>query len=78
MVRYEFRTTMMEEFHNEEDMEAIGRWIKGAQRYFLQRYIDSESCIRHNFHEIPLAKAKRFLEILKPYLPNAALRGYDE
>lgn len=77
-VRYEFRTTMMEEFHSEDDMEAIGRWIQGAPRYFLQRYIDSDSCIRHNFHEIPLAKAKGFLEILKPYLPNAALRGYDE
>ena len=77
-VRYEFRTTIMEEFHTEGDMLAIAEWIAGAPRYFLQRYIDSESCIQHNFHEIPLAKAKTFLELLKPSLPNAALRGYDE
>ena len=77
-VRYEFRTTVMEEFHDEGDMLAIGEWIQGAPRYFLQRYIDSPSCIQHYFHEIPLAKAKGFLDLLKPYLPNAALRGYDE
>lgn len=77
-VRYEFRTTIMEEFHAYEDMIAIGEWIQGAPRYFLQRYIDSASCIRHNFHEISLQKAKEFQEILKNYLPSPLLRGYDE
>ena len=76
-VRYEFRTTMMEEFHDEEDIVEIARWIQGAERYFLQRYIDSPSCIRHNFHEVPVEKAKKFIEAIKPYIPNAALRGYD-
>ena len=77
-VKYEFRTTMMTEFHDEADMEAIGRWIAGAQRYFLQRYIDSENTIRRNFHEIPLERAKKFIEIIKTYVPNVGLRGYDD
>ena len=76
-VGYEFRTTMMEEFHEASDMEQIGRWIVGADRYFLQRYIDAASCIQHHFHEVTVEKALSFLEILKPYVPNAKLRGYD-
>ena len=77
-VRYEFRTTAMEEFHGEEDFVEIGKWIAGARRYFLQRYIDSEACIRHNFHEIPLQKAKICVEKIKTYVPDAGLRGYDD
>lgn len=77
-VRYEFRTTMMKEFHNAEDFARIGEWIQGAERYFLQRYIDSEYCIQHHFHEVPLEEAKRYCDILRPFVPNVALRGYEE
>ena len=75
-VDYEFRTTMMEEFHDYADMEAIGKWIAGANRYFLQRYIDSEHCIQRHFHEISPQKAEEYLKIVQNYVPNAALRGY--
>ncbi len=77
-IGYEFRTTCMEEFHMPEDFRAIGEWIQGANRYFIQRYVDSEYCIRHSFHEIPLQKAKECLQIIKAYVPHAGLRGYDE
>lgn len=77
-VPYEFRTTMMSEYHDESDMVAIGEWIAGANRYFLQRYIDSENCIKHDFHAIPLEKARKFIDILKTYVPNVGLRGYDD
>lgn len=77
-VAYEFRTTCMEEFHEPSDFEQIGKWIEGADRYFLQKYIDSASCIQHNFHAIPVQKVKECLEIIKAYIPNAGLRGYDE
>lgn len=29
---YEFRTTIIDEFHTEKDMKEIGEWIKGAKR----------------------------------------------
>ena len=77
-IGYEFRTTIMEEFHDASDMEQIGRWIAGAKRYFLQRYIDSEYCISHHFHAIPLQKAKEYVEIIKAHVPSVGLRGYDE
>ena len=40
-IEYEFRTTVVKEYHTAEDIEAIARWIKGAKRYFLQAFKDS-------------------------------------
>ena len=76
-VDYEFRTTMIEEFHEESDFLAIREWIKGAKRYFLQKYIDSENCIAHGFHEISKEKALNFKALLEESLPFVALRGYE-
>jgi len=76
-IRYEFRTTIIDEFHSYGDMEAIGQWIAGAERYYLQHYIDSEHCIQRHFREIPLQKALEFKEIIKTYVPNVGLRGYE-
>ncbi|HBM70826.1 MAG TPA: anaerobic ribonucleoside-triphosphate reductase activating protein [Firmicutes bacterium] len=75
---YEFRTTLIDEFHIEKEIEEIGQWIKGAKRYFLQHYIDSENCIQHGLHEVPLEKAKSYSKILKKYIPQVYLRGYDD
>ena len=35
-VDYEFRTTVCAPLHTPEEMAGIGRWLKGAKRYFLQ------------------------------------------
>lgn len=75
---YEFRTTLIDEFHSEKEIEEIGNWIKGAKRYFLQHYIDSENCIQHGLHEVSLEKAKSYCGILKKYTPQVCLRGYDD
>ena len=38
---YEFRTTLVRPFHEVGDMETIGRWLRGARRYYLQAFVDS-------------------------------------
>ena len=40
-IPYEFRTTVVRQFHKREDFAAIGRWIKGAKKYYLQSFVDS-------------------------------------
>ncbi len=35
---YEFRTTVMPRFHNEEEIEKMARMIKGAKKYYLQNF----------------------------------------
>ena len=44
-IDYEFRTTVVKEFHNIEDFHQIGQMIKGAKNYFLQSYQNKESVI---------------------------------
>ena len=45
-VPYEFRTTVVQELHRRSDFESIGRWIEGAQHYYLQQFVDSGDIIR--------------------------------
>lgn len=74
---HEFRTTAIEEFHSDEDFEAIANWIKGAKRYFIQKYIDSENCISHGLHPISKAKALRAAEVVSKSVGFVSLRGYE-
>ncbi len=42
---YEFRTTVVKQFHELEDIERLAQWIAGAERYFLQGFVDSGNLI---------------------------------
>ena len=75
-IDYEFRTTLIDEFHNEQDMRDIAETIKGAKRLYLQKYVDRESCIAHGFHEVSKEKAESFVDILKGNIKQVSLRGY--
>jgi len=77
-VPYEFRTTVVEEFHTGEDMGSIGRRIKGASRYFLQGFIDSGSLISGisgNLHACSSDQMQSFRRIAAEYIPSTELRG---
>ncbi len=44
-VDYEFRTTVVAEYHTPADIADIAGWIKGAPRYFIQPFVDSGNLI---------------------------------
>ncbi|MDE6687258.1 MAG: anaerobic ribonucleoside-triphosphate reductase activating protein [Lachnospiraceae bacterium] len=44
-IAYEFRTTLVKGLHTYADMEAIAAWLKGAEKYYLQSYEDSEQIL---------------------------------
>ena len=75
-IDYEFRTTLIKEYHSEENIRLIAEWIKGAKRYFLQKFKDVGSCLVCGLNGISDDVAKDFVEILKPFIPNTKLRGY--
>lgn len=77
-VDYEFRTTIVKEFHEDSDFEELGRWLNGAKRYYLQNFEEKESCIKMGLHEIGIEKLKEIENILKPYVKEIALRGIKE
>ena len=74
---YEFRTTLINEYHNTENIKKIGEWIKGADKYFLQKFKNSENCIKSHLSAVENKVALNFRDILREYIPNTHLRGYD-
>ncbi len=76
-VDYEFRTTIMKECHFASDMEAIGKWLVGANAYFLQSYKESEQVMNPIFSAHDIDTLNQFVEILKDYVPNTSLRGVE-
>lgn len=76
-VAYEFRTTLISEYHKKENIALIGKWIKGADKYFLQKFKNSESCIQSYLSAVDEKKVLEFLDIIKKDVPNTKLRGYD-
>ncbi|MDO4867587.1 MAG: anaerobic ribonucleoside-triphosphate reductase activating protein [Clostridia bacterium] len=76
-VDYEFRTTVVDELHAAADFEAIGAWIAGARRYFLQSFTDRDSVPFGNLHAPSREKLEQYLGIARRHVPDSALRGVD-
>jgi len=75
-IDYEFRTTVVEGIHTSEDFEKIGRWIKGAKRYFLQTYKHSGDEIDSTGLSTPTPeKMSEYLQICRKYVPETKIRG---
>ncbi len=74
-VPYEFRTTVVKEFHTVEDIEAIAAWIKGAPRYYLQNFTDSGNLIGQNMSAVPKQTLYAMRDAAKRILPCVELRG---
>ena len=49
-VPYEFRTTLVKEFHDEKTIQEIGKWLKGADHYYLQNFKNSSDVIQSGLH----------------------------
>ncbi len=74
-VEYEFRTTVVSEFHEQSDFVKIGEWIRGADNYFLQKFEDSGELIQEGLHAASREEMELYLKTVKPYVKNASLRG---
>ena len=72
---YEFRTTVVKEFHTAADFEEIGRWIAGAQAYYLQCFTDRDSVPYGNLHAPSVEELEEYRRILSKYVSNVQLRG---
>ncbi|CUX40834.1 anaerobic ribonucleoside-triphosphate reductase activating protein [Clostridium sp. C105KSO13] len=77
VVPYEFRTTVVRKLHKREDFAAIGRWIKGAEKYYLQGFVDSGDLIHPGLRGYTKEIMEQALEIVKKNIPNAKLRGIE-
>ena len=74
-VDYEFRTTVVKELHNKADFDEIGRWLKGAKRYFLQSFKDSGDILSPGLSPMEKADLLEILDRLRAEIPGVELRG---
>lgn len=76
-IPYEFRTTVTGNLHDESDFAAIGKWLTGTERYFLQPFADSGDILGGNPDRFAVSDAQMqsFLKTVKLYIPNAEIRG---
>ena len=76
---FEFRTTLVDELHEPEDFAAIGEWIAGVDRYFIQGFVDSGDILAGSeaYHAASPEKAKACLEAVRAFVPGAQLRGVE-
>ena len=72
---YEFRTTLVRPFHEVGDMETIGRWLRGARRYYLQAFVDSGDLVGGGCAPFTPEEMEGFLQAARPFFQSAALRG---
>ena len=75
-VPHEFRTTIINEFHTEEDIKFIADMIDGCDKYVLQKYVDIDDCISHGFNHVDKDTAKSWLTLFENKAKYTSLRGY--
>ncbi|MBP5574934.1 MAG: anaerobic ribonucleoside-triphosphate reductase activating protein [Bacilli bacterium] len=74
---YEFRTTLVKEFHERMDYDAFFELIKGAKQLYLQKFVDREGCIIKGLHEVDELEATKLRDyLLSKGLKKVILRGY--
>lgn len=78
-VPYEFRTTVVEGLHTEEDFRGIADYIEGAEKYFIQCYKDSGNILDKGagFSEPKIPALIRYRDIVSPHVKYADIRGVD-
>ena len=76
-VRYEFRTTVLKSQLSYSDFEEIGKLIKGAEKYYLQKFEAKTAINDETLKEEKTYSNEEFntiIENLKKYIKNVELR----
>jgi pyruvate formate lyase activating enzyme len=76
-IRYEFRTTVVAEFHEDSDFKEIAKMIKGAKAYFIQNFVDSGAVIQPGLHGLDKITLEGFKQIMVSAGIPTEIRGVD-
>ncbi len=76
-INYEFRTTVIESFHTDEELRAAAQEIAGADKYFLQAFVPHDN-LPDEALRTQLRTHREFLlhamDVVRPVVPKVALR----
>ena len=73
-VDYEFRTTVVQEFHTVERIRELAQTIAGARRYFLQKFLDSGELISSGLSAVSLEEMQAMQDAASKFCPTE-IRG---
>ena len=78
-VPYEFRTTVVKGLHTLEEFEQIGKWLEGADKYFLQSYQESENLLDSaaGFGAFSEQELEKMAEKARKYIARVEVRGVE-
>lgn len=76
-IEYEFRTTVVAELHDDRSFEQIGKWIRGAKHYYLQKFTDRDTVPFGGLHAPADEQMHHWAEMLRNDIPSVALRGVE-
>ncbi len=73
-IPYEFRTTVTNELHTAEDIKSIAALIKGADKYFIQNFVDSGDILEEGMHPVAQNEIEKMAKIAQNIVPNTKIR----
>ncbi len=76
-IDYEFRTTVVAQFHEAADFEEIGAMIAGAPHYFLQKFTDRDAVPYGNLSAPTNQEMADYAEIARRFVADTQLRGVE-
>ncbi len=75
VVDYEFRTTVVKPLFEKSDFTAIGEWLDGVKRYFLQAFVDSGDLVSgEEMSAYSDEEMNEFLLEVQKRVPSAKIR----
>ena len=74
---YEFRTTLIKQYHNLDDVKDISLFIKGAKKYYLQNFKDSEGVIKKGLNGFTDLEIELFKKEFIKHGTLCLIRGKD-
>ena len=74
-ISYEFRTTIVSQFHTPQDIVEIAKWIKGADKYYLQNFVDSGDLIAEGLCAVSPEIMQNMCAKASEFIPNTQIRG---
>ena len=75
-IDFEFRITLIQEYHDIDSIYEIGKLLEGSKKLFLQQYKLSDGVRDKSLHPVSEEVANKYVEILSQYVENVELRGY--
>ena len=74
-VPYEFRTTVVRDFHTADDLLSIARLILGTEKYYLQNFENPERALRAGLCAYSDKEIREICELVREVLPCTRLRS---